>query len=376
MAAENILQPEIRERGQSAAEAPPMWAGQDLDTGQTPTILIIDEQEINRRLLRAMLKSEKYRIVEAKRPTEAFALLNAEKVDLVILDLMMPEINGFEFCRQMKANRKTQLIPALILTSVQGADNEIAGIASGADEFLTKPLPPDVVRAHIRAMLRNKLAIDRLEEAESILFALAEAVEQHDKYTSGHCQRLAIYSASLGKALALSGAQMSALHRGAFLHDIGKVSVPDAILYKPGPLTEQEWAIMRTHTTKGEEICRPMKSLAHVLPIIRSHHERWDGSGYPDGLRGEETPLLARILQMADIYDALSTTRPYKPALPHTAALEVLEQESARGWRDPELAALFLHLRRKALQKAPAPVFPAPEPMRQSLENMRRELLK
>jgi putative two-component system response regulator len=263
---------------------------------------------------------------------------------------------------------------------MQGIENEIAGIASGADEFLTKPLHPEVVRTRIRAMLRNKAAIDSLEEAETILFALAQAVEQRDKYTGDHCHRLAQYSGVLGTALGLSKTHLLSLHRGGYLHDIGKVCVPDAILFKKGPLTEEEWIIMRAHTVKGEQICRPMNSLAPVLPIIRSHHERWDGTGYPDGIKGEKIPLLARVTALADVYDALTSARPYKHALPPEEALQILEDEVRRGWRDPELVPLFQQVCLGSLPRSPEPELPAERPksasLQQSLDNMRRELLK
>ncbi len=325
------------------------WDEPFVEAGLHPTILILDQVDVNRRLLRGMLKAEPYRILEARRAPEALALMGCEKVDLVILDLMMPGMSGPEFCRTLKADHKTHLVPMLMLTNIQGVDNEVAGIASGADEFLLKPLHPAVLRTRVQAMLRNKAAIDSLEEAESILFTLAQTIEHRDKYTAGHCQRLAWYSVSLGKALGLPRPQLLALHQGGFLHDIGKISIPDAVLHKKGSLDEDEWTLMRSHTLKGEEICRPMKSLTRVLPIVRSHHERWDGKGYPDGLSGEDIPLAARILQVADIYDALTTARPYKPAFPAAQALSMLEEEVARGWRDPELVAAFQQLHRNGL---------------------------
>src|SRR5579884_3710924 len=261
---------------------------EDGDPDTPPVILIVDDLEINRRVLRAMLKTSSCRILECGRPSKAFEILAEEAIDLVIVDLMLPDMGGPEFCRRLKAERETRFVPVLMLTSVQGIENEIAGITSGADEFLIKPLHPAVVRARVRSLLRNKALIDSLEEAESILFALAQAVEQRDECTGAHCQRLASYSVALGEALGLSKGEVRALHRGGYLHDIGKVSVPDAILFKKGKLTEEEWEVMRRHTRQGEEICKPMKSLAPVLPIIRSHHEKWDGTGYPDGLSGEE----------------------------------------------------------------------------------------
>ncbi len=311
---------------------------------RVPAILVIDDADINRQVLRAMLRAESYRILEARRAEEALAIVERENVDLVILELMMSGVSGPDLCSRLKAGRKTQLIPILMLTSVHGIENEIAGIASGADEFLVKPLHPAVVRARVRAMLRTKAAIDSLEEVETILFALAQSIEHRDRYTAGHCERLAFHSLRLGKTLDLPRRDLVSLYRGGFLHDIGKIGVPDAILHKSGRLTEDEWIIMRTHPVRGEEICRPMKSLAGVLPIIRSHHERWDGSGYPDGLAGNRIPIGARILQVADVYDALTTVRPYKDAIPHDAAIAILSDEADRGWWDRELVSLFKSL--------------------------------
>jgi putative two-component system response regulator len=336
------------------------------NSGRQYVILIVDGEEINRRLLKAIFKTASYRIMEARRASEAIDMLQADKIDLVILDLKLPEMSGAELCRWIKASRVTQLIPVLMVTSLQGIENEIAGISSGADEFLFKPLHPAVVRTRVRAMLRNKALIDSLEEAETILFALAQAVEQRDPFTGEHCQRLSVAAVMLGEALGLSKADLTALFRGGYLHDIGKISIPDAILFKQGLLTPEEWDVMRSHPLKGEDICRTMKSLRPVLPIIRNHHERWDGSGYPDGLVGESIPLLARIMQVADIYDALITERPYKPALSTEEAFAVMEEEVRRGWRDPELVPLFI----SAIQTAPGEL----TSLDASLENMRAEL--
>ena len=328
------------------------------------TILMVDSEDINRRLLKAIFKTTPYKILEAHRASEATALLQSEKIDLVILDLMLPEMSGPELCRWMKARRSTQLIPVLMITNLQGVENEIVGISSGADEFLIKPLHPAVVRTRVRAMLRNKLLIDSLEEAETILLAMAQTVEHRDEYTGKHCQRLAVASVMLGEALGLPSQDLTALYRGGYLHDIGKIGIPDAILFKRGPLTSEEWEVMRSHPVRGEEICRPMRSLAPVLPVIRSHHERWDGSGYPDGLAGEGIPLLARILQVADIYDALTSERPYKQALAPEEAFAVMEEEVRRGWRDPELVPLFA----STIQTNPSADLTSLE---DSLENMR-----
>lgn len=356
------------------------------------TILVVDHVDINRQLLKGMLKAGPYRLLEARQPMDALAILEREPVDLIIAELIMGDassrtFSGLDFFRRVKANRHTRLIPILIITSVQGIDNEVAGLESGADEFLIKPLQPAVVRTRIRTMLRNKRTIDSLEEAETILFALAQTVEQRDKETGNHCQRLATLSVALGAALGLPDDDLQALYRGGFLHDIGKIAVPDAILFKRGMLNEEEWAVMRSHTWKGEEVCRPMRSLAPVLPIIRNHHEKWDGSGYPDGLAGEQIPLLARILQLADIYDALTSRRSYKSAYTAEEAVAILEKEAGMGWRDPELISVFCEMVRQPnfVVNSTALFSPQAEAetesaelrsMRESLARMSREVLK
>lgn len=359
--------------GLSRISAASTWESALEDAHDAPTILIVDGLELNRRLLKGILKATNYKILEAARPSEAFAMLESEKIDLVMADLVMPEMSGIEFCGMLKADRRTQLIPILMTTGVQGVENEVAGLESGADEFLIRPLKPSLVRVRVRTMLRNKALIDSLEEAETILFALAQAVEHRDRYTGQHCERLAAYGMGLARALGLSKADQLTLFRGGYLHDIGKISIPDSILFKRGLLTDQEWEIMRQHTVRGEEICRPMKSLAPVLPIIRSHHERWDGTGYPDGLRGEEIPLLARIMQVADIYDALTTARPYKPAFSHDQAIAMMQEEAKRGWRDPELVPLFAEIAHPLQTADPTPWRESAE-MQESLENMRRHI--
>ena len=358
------------------------------DVAGRATILLVDGIDINRQLVRGILKAAAYRIIEARDAGHAMGILARERVDLIIADLIMPEqssMNGLEFCRALKANRRTRLIPILILTSVRGIENEIAMLDSGADEFLIKPLQPTVMRSRVRSMLRGKRTIDSLEEAETILFALAQAVEYRDKATGNHCQRLASLGVALGAALGLPEDDLIAIYRGGFLHDIGKIAVPDSILFKPGKLDDGEWAVMRLHPAKGEEICRPMRTLMPVLPIIRSHHERWDGGGYPDGLAGESIPLTARILQLVDIYDALTSQRSYKSALSPEASLELIRDEASRGWRDPELVSVFSEMLRQpefisraaslSTSVAAAPGdFSALQSMRDSLAHMSRQV--
>ncbi len=309
-----------------------------------PSILLVDGVDLNRRVVRATLSSIGARFIEARRPSEAFQILEKERVDLVVCDTFLPELSGMEFCRQLKASRTTKLLPVLMLTSVEGSEHEIEGLISGADEYLLMPSNPSVLKARVLSMLRHKAALDSLDEVEGILFTLAQAVEERDKCTSDHCRRLSYFSVELGIRLGLGRNELLALHRGGYLHDIGKIGISDSILNKSGELNEDEWRVMRSHVIRGEEICRPMKSLSNVLPIIRHHHEKWDGTGYPDKLKGQDIPLLARILQIADVFDALCSERSYKKALSMEAACRQLEKEAAAGWRDPELVPIFVNM--------------------------------
>lgn len=375
----------------AALTAPSSLALPWADSLGRSTILLVDHVDLNRQLIKGILKAGPYRLLEARSQEEALQVLEKEHVDLVISEWIVSDSSGrpnsgLELCRRIKSNRRTQLIPVLIVTSVQSIENEVAGLESGADEFLVKPLQPAVLRTRVRSMLRQKRIVDSLEEAETILFALAQTVEQRDKETGNHCQRLAALSVALGSAIGLPDEDLLALYRGGFLHDIGKVAVPDAILFKRGKLNEEEWAVMRSHTWKGEEICRPMRSLRPVLPIIRNHHERWDGSGYPDGLKGEDIPLLARILQLADIFDALTSQRSYKEAYSFDYAIRQLRHEAEIGWRDPELVSVFCEVvRLPSLQWKPGataaalgagPSWPEQESMRESLLRMSQQLMK
>jgi len=309
-----------------------------------PKILVVDDSEQNIELVSAMMRAEGYDVVTAADGLEALALVAADLPELILLDIMMPKLDGYQVCRLLKGRPETCLVPIVLITALGDEADKILGIEAGADDFLTKPFSHTELRARVRSLLRLKAFTDELEHAETMLLTLGRTVEAKDPYTQGHCERLATYSVALGRALGLPPDDLTALDRGGALHDLGKIGIPDAILLKPSGLSDAEWAIMREHPIIGERICLPLRSLKKVLPIIRHHHERWDGKGYPDGLSGEAIPLTARILQVVDIFDALTTQRPYKPALPWQAAIAALRDEVACGWRDPRLVEAFIEL--------------------------------
>ena len=305
--------------------------------GHRGTILVADDNEPNRDLLSALLSAEGYKVVSAADGQQARRAMDSDSIDLALLDVVMPRPSGFELCQAMKSKPETRLIPVVLLTSLNSDDDRIHGIMCGADDFLTKPVNKHELLARVHSLLRLKQFTDDLDNAETVLFSLALGIEAKDPYTEGHCERLSKYSVSLAEKLGLPEHLRVALRRGGLVHDIGKLAVPEHILLKPGPLTPEERRIMEQHTIAGERICAPLRSFRHVLPIIRHHHEKQDGSGYPDGLKGEQIPLTARILQITDIYDALTTDRPYRKALPVKEALAIMREEVKRGWWDGSL---------------------------------------
>jgi putative two-component system response regulator len=304
------------------------------DSSITGTILVADDHLANRVLFEELLTAAGFAVLTASDGVAALETFRSAKPDLVLLDIMMPHLSGLEVCRHIKIDKETCLTPVILVTALSGVEDRVAGITAGADDFLTRPVDQTQLLARVRSLLKLKAHTDELERAESVVFALARSIEGKDPYTQNHCERLSALASGLGEKLGLAEDQILALRRAGIVHDIGKVAVPDAILLKPGRLTEEEWKIMREHPVVGERICSPLKSFRAVLPIIRHHHEKLDGSGYPDGLRGDQVPLTARVLQVVDIFDALTTARPYKRALSTEEAFMTMHQEVARGWWD------------------------------------------
>jgi putative two-component system response regulator len=304
-------------------------------------VLIVDAAPDRRQIIRQALAGFDNELIEASTTSEAIAAIASGSVDLILIDLFAPEAGATDFVKALRKAAATRLLPVFVITAADDLEAEVRAIEAGADEFLVSPFRIQTFRARVQANLRHKAIVDSLDDFETILFSLAKSVEDRDPDLSQHCQRLALMGAALGVALELPPADILALQRGGYLHDIGKISIPDRVLFKAGPLSADEWETMKSHAERGERMCSSLTSLHSVLPIIRSHHERWDGSGYPDGLRKEQIPLLARILQLADIYDALITSRPYKRAYTADEALAIIRDETAKGWRDPELVKVF-----------------------------------
>jgi putative two-component system response regulator len=304
-------------------------------------VLVVDDEHSQRVLLYEILSREGIMVTCVNDGRQAEQEIRANPPDLILLDVNLPHRNGFEVCAALKDDPATRLIPVVMLTGLAQAADRIRGIDAGADDFLTKPYDRVELRARIHGLLKRKEATDELERAEHVLMALGCSIEAKDPYTEGHCERISRYSVIFGKELGLSHSELWALNVAGSVHDIGKVAVPDAILLKRGPLLAEEWLVMRQHTIMGENICKPLRSFQHVLPVIRHHHEKQDGSGYPDALRGDEVPLLARVMQIVDIYDALTSERPYKAALQREEALEQMQSEVDKGWWDSQLFSVF-----------------------------------
>jgi putative two-component system response regulator len=304
---------------------------------------VVDDEPINVDLLQVYLEAEGYQVITAYRGEEALEQAFARQPDLVLLDVLMPGLDGFEVCRRLKADPRTQFVPVVILTALRELKHKVAGAEAGADDFLTKPFDRVELLVRVRNLLQIRHLTDKVEHAESVIFALAAAVEAQDSYTEKHLQRMADLSERLARAAGLDSDQVMAVRYGGILHDVGKIGVGQVILRKPGSLTEEEWVKVRAHPAIGAQIVQSMRLAQQVVPIVRGHHERWDGRGYPDGLKGKEIPIGARIVALVDAYDAMATGRPYQAALPPEVIRAELEQNAAKQF-DPDLTALLLRL--------------------------------
>ncbi len=312
-----------------------------------PKILIVDDNKVNVELLRSQLKPYQYNMEVSYDGEEALGKIAAAPPDLVLLDLMMPKISGFEICRSIKQNKDTQFIPVIVITALQELDDKLKAIELVADDFLVKPINRLELTTRIKSLLHMKSLHDDLDTSESILISLAEALEAKDFYTRGHSERVAEIVVLLGRQMGISEHDLDYVRKGSLLHDIGKIGIKESILLKPGKLTEEEMAHIRSHPARGYDICAPLKSLEPCLAIIRSHHERMDGEGYPDGLKADEIPLPAKITAVADAFDAMTTDRPYRKGMSKETALKIFENEMESGQWDPAVVKSLLEIMHK-----------------------------
>jgi len=306
------------------------------------TILIVDDNADFRHYLADLISSIGGTVQEAPDAATALNCVAKSQPDLILLDVEMPGMDRLACCRTLKTDSLTRLIPIVIITSLSDPDDRVKGIEAGADDFLSKPFRVAELVARIGSLLRVKKLNESLESAENVILALARAIEAKDKFTEGHTERVAAYAVGLGEVARCSGDELTGLRLGGILHDIGKICVPDYILNKPGELTDEEWVIVKRHPLAGFSICSPMRTLVHALPCVRWHHEKPNGQGYPDGLKLDSIPRTALMTAIADVYDALTSKRPYKEAVPRDRAFGILQDEARAGRLDPGLVELFI----------------------------------
>jgi putative two-component system response regulator len=307
-------------------------------------VLVVEDDEPNLQLLVGWLQRAGYAVRRATDGNAALSDLDRHPPDLVMLDAHLNGTDSVELCRRIKARPATRLTPVIMVTGMRARDRRIEGLDAGADDFLARPFDAGEVRARVRSLIRLKRFTDELESAEAVIMSLALTVEARDAYTEGHCQRLSRYATALGRAIGVPPEDLEALSRGGYLHDVGKIGIPDAILLKPGLLTPAEFEVIRQHPIIGERLCGDLRALSRVRPIVRHHHECLDGSGYPDGLKGDAIPLSAQIVSIVDAYDAITTTRPYRVASTPDRAFEELTRDATRGTRRGDLVSAFIAL--------------------------------
>ena len=306
-----------------------------------PRILAVDDEPYVLDILERLLVEHGYEYQGVLTGEEALSVIEEDPPDILLLDLRMPGVDGFEVLERIRSNERLGYIPVIVLTALD--KEQVEAFRKGADDFLSKPPNENELVARIESLLRLKSYIRELESAEQVLFSLATIIEMRDAYTEQHTERVVEVSLKIGRIVGLTPQELDDLRKGAHLHDIGKVAIPDEILKKKGPLTPEERKRIEEHVIIGEQICAPIHSLRGALPIIRHHHERWDGTGYPDGLREHEIPFLARIVAIADAFDAMSYDRPYRKRLSREQLMEEFEKGKGKQW-DPNLTEILLGL--------------------------------
>jgi putative two-component system response regulator len=333
-----------------AALKPAAWPALTTEPAKSPTrsmhlvkmpgVLVVDDSEANRDLIEACLAGVDCRIQAAQTGPMALAMIQSDPPDLVLLDVQMPDMDGYEVCRRIKSTAQGKLLPVIMITGLESVDDRVRALEAGADDFMSKPVERTELLARVQSALRLKAVYKTLDNAQEVIVALAAAVEAKEKYTQMHAQRVADMARLMGARLGLDETDVDVLYRGALVHDVGKIGIPEAILLKAGPLTPDEQRQMQEHPVIGERIVRPLNSGAGLLAIIRNHHERIDGRGYPDGLAGDAIPLGARIVAVCDAYDALINDRPYRKKHTHEEAIGVLSEGAGIQWDASVVRAL------------------------------------
>ncbi len=311
---------------------------------ETPSILVVDDVSSNLELMEAVFMKEGFRVYTALGADAAIDLFMSHSIDLAVLDVMMPGVDGFDLCTRLKDISGRRFFPVILLTALTDRQSKIKGIASGADDFISKPFDNSELMMKIRSLLKLKRLNEELDHSENIILTLAVAMEARDPYTKGHSTRVSKLSVDFVSFLGLPETDRKEMKKAGILHDIGKICLSESLLRKPGTLTREEVEMIKTHAVLGEELCRPLVSMRKILPSIRHHHERWDGLGFPDGLGKDEIPLMARILAIVDSFDAMVSVRPYRDRRSVGVTLETMKSEQYDGQWDSELLRYFLDM--------------------------------
>jgi putative two-component system response regulator len=312
-----------------------------MNDGDSTRVLVVDDEPAVTTLLERLLTQEGYSVRIAADAASMLAAVSSFKPDVILLDVVFPGGNGFAICQHLKQDIATRLTPVILVTGLTDRESRIHGRQAGADDFITKPVDPQELLARVASLARLKRYTDDLDSAAAIITTLATMIEARDGYTEGHCHRMANYATAVGRALGLGAVDLQALHRGGFIHDIGMLAIPPTVVLRAGPLEPEEFEHVKSHTIIGDELCSGLRSLQNVRPIVRHHHERLDGTGYPDGLQGDEIPIVAQIIGVVDVFDAVTHKRPYQRTQSAAEAVQLLRTQVERGWRQAAIVEAF-----------------------------------
>jgi putative two-component system response regulator len=315
-----------------------------VETGEKPSVLVVDDLSANLELLEAIFESAGFEVSSSRDASSALSIFESKNVDIAIVDVMMPGIDGYELCKKLKALTEKRFFPVILLTALTGKQSRIRGLECGADDFISKPFDTTELIVKAESLIKLKMLQDELEHSEDVILTLAVAMEARDPYTCGHSARVAEISKAFYSFLGFGSKEQEQIRKAGILHDIGKIGMSTDLLYKEGKLTDDELEAVKRHAVIGEDICKPLVSVRGILPAIRNHHERWDGAGFPDGLESETIPLNARILSIVDSYDAMVSKRPYRRGRSAGAVLDVFKKEKYDGQWDPFLVGRFIEM--------------------------------